>query len=190
MAGPALVIERVSGATLGESTATTTTTPIAGASLRELAAFVGFTPDPDFSTGPDTPPLGDIDAALVHDALAANALGAWYLLGQRAIDEAVSGREGHAASVGRLWPEHFDYGIDLDPGTGARCNLGAAAGDSAHETPYLYVGPWTEARPGDAAFWNAPFGAVIGVDEIAAATDPAAAAAAFFGRGLEYLADG
>ena len=28
------------------------------------------------------------------------------------------------ATVGRLWPEHFDYGIDLDAAPGVRCNLG------------------------------------------------------------------
>ena len=77
------------------------------------------------------------------DGLATSILGEWFLLGERAIDEVVASLPGPAATVGRLWPEHFDYGIDLAaaPLTSA-CNLGAAAGDAFHAEPYLYVGPW------------------------------------------------
>ncbi len=68
------------------------------------------------------------------------------LLGQRAIDEAVVSVPDAQASVGRLWPEHFDFGIDLAARHGVRCNLGAAAGDGFSVEPYLYVGPWGAAR--------------------------------------------
>lgn len=33
-----------------------------------------------------------------------------------------------------------------------------APGDSYHPEPYLYVAPWEAERPGDVAYWNAPFG--------------------------------
>ena len=50
-----------------------------------------------------------------------------------------------------LWPEHFDVGITL-----GEVNYGLSPGDSGHDLPYAYVGPWTP-RAGD--FWNEPFGA-------------------------------
>jgi hypothetical protein len=55
-----------------------------------------------------------------------------------------------------LWPEHFDVAA-----TDAEVNYGVSAGDSYHETPYAYVGPWT---PRTGAFWNAPFGALLPLD--------------------------
>ena len=77
------------------------------------------------------------------------------------------------ATVGRLWPEHFDYGIDLAAAPGVRCNLGAAGGDGFHAEPYLYVGPLRDPeRPGATDYWNAPFGAVLGFGDIDAADDP------------------
>lgn len=55
-----------------------------------------------------------------------------------------------------LWPEHFDVAV-----ADAEVNYGVSAGDSYHDTPYAYVGPWT---PRTGAFWNAPFGAVLPLD--------------------------
>jgi hypothetical protein len=55
-----------------------------------------------------------------------------------------------------LWPEHFDVAV-----TEGEVNYGVSAGDSYHDTPYAYVGPWT-ARTGP--FWNAPFGASLALD--------------------------
>jgi hypothetical protein len=55
-----------------------------------------------------------------------------------------------------LWPEHFDVAVTED-----EVNYGVSAGDSYHDTPYAYVGPWT-ARTGP--FWNAPFGASLALD--------------------------
>jgi hypothetical protein len=43
---------------------------------------------------------------------------------------------------------------------GLKVNLGGSPGDGFCAEPYLYVGPWTSDRPGDPAFWNAPFGAI------------------------------
>lgn len=69
------------------------------------------------------------------------------------------------------------------PRPGVRCNLGAAAGDGFSDEPYLYVGPWDALRPGSADYWNAPFGAVLGYDDLDAAADP-------LGRAIEFLLAG
>jgi hypothetical protein len=190
LSGDVLFVERASGASLSELTATTATIRIPGTSLSELCDAVGFEPDPDFSAGPDTPALGDPSTPLALLAASGAALGDWYLLGQRAIDQAVAGVDGSEATLGRLWPEHFDYGIDLLARAGVRTNLGAAAGDGFHEEPYLYVGPWDAGRPGPAGFWNAPFGAVLGYQEVRSAAVPLERAASFFLDGLGHLASG
>ena len=52
--------------------------------------------------------------------------------------------------MSRLWPEHFDFGIDLAAKLGVRENLRAAAGDGGLNEPYLFVGPWGPKRPGPA----------------------------------------
>lgn len=192
VSGDLLVVERAIGPALSDLKASTTTMPISGSTLAELCEMVGFEPSAEFSAGPDTPPLGDLDAAIQLDRAAADALGDWYLLGQRAIDIAVASIEEPDATLGRLWPEHFDYGIDLTVGRGARTNLGAAAGDSFHDQPYLYVGPWDfgsgqDARPGPADYWNAPFGAVLSHGEIASSADPVDRAATFLLAGIGHL---
>ena len=196
VSGDLLVVECAIGPALSELKASTTTVPISGSTLGELCAAVGFEPSADFSAGPDTPPLGDLDAPISLDPAAADALGEWYLLGRRAIDIAVASIEEADATLGRLWPEHFDYGIDLGidltVGPGGRVNLGAAAGDSFHDEPYLYVGPWDfgswehgPAGPGD--YWNAPFGAVLAHAEIASSSDPVDRAATFLLEGIGHL---
>ena len=69
------------------------------------------------------------------------------------------GRAG--AGDGAVWPEHFDAATALDLGAGAGVNLGFSGGDAFCEEPYAYVGPWGPERPGDPAYWNAPFGAFV-----------------------------
>jgi hypothetical protein len=61
-----------------------------------------------------------------------------------------------------LWPEHFDVAI-----TRGEVNYGVSPGDGHHEHPYAYVGPH-ETRRG--AFWNAPFGALRPMSDVADAT--------------------
>jgi hypothetical protein len=203
LAADSLIIERVTGADVYTAEATTVVVPTLGATINDLCAAAGFSPSPDFWVGSDTPDLGDPEEALVYDPAALAALGDWYLLGQRAIDIATAelARQGDpAASVGRLWPEHFDYGIDLDPTAGSvpdapRCNLGAAAGDGYHEMPYLYVGPWeveweVGSGPGEPEYWNATFGAIVDIVDIARSDDPLGAAVTFFTRGMDYLRSG
>jgi hypothetical protein len=183
LVGGSLFVERVIGDDMSELTASTEVVTVAGSSIAELCRAIGFEPDPGFWVGGDTPPLGDPTGMLVLDSLSAQLLGEWYLIGQRAIDEVVASVPGAEASVGRLWPEHFDHGIDLAARPGVRCNLGAAAGDGFSDEPYLYVGPWDAARPGSADYWNAPFGAVLGYAQLDAAADP-------LGRAIEFLLAG
>jgi hypothetical protein len=183
-----MFVEQISGHHISRLEARTSVVSVAGSSLNDLCQHVGFSPDPQFWVGDDTPLFRDPDEPIRLDGLATAVLGEWYLLGQRAIDEVVASLSDPAASVGRLWPEHFDYGIDLAATTGVRCNLGAAAGDAFHAEPYLYVGPWgfdeTSAR---SSYWNAPFGAFLPFGDIDASDDPIRTAIEFFMTGIAAL---
>ena len=190
LVGGSIHIERVSGADQGHSEATTTVESIAGNSLDQLAAAIGFEPNNEFSVGGDTPPLRDTTAPIALDSSAAEILGDWFLLGQRTIDEAVASLPQPEATVGRIWPEHFDYGIDIAALPGVRCNLGASAGDDFHAEPYLYLGPWDDLRPGSSEYWNAPFGAVLTFGELDVVADPVHVAIEFFMRGISALRAG
>lgn len=190
LVGGSMFVERVEGPDVGDLTAATEVHTVAGSSIAALCAAIGFEPDPEFRVGGDTPPLGDMHAPIMLDSLSVQSLGEWYLLGQRAIDETVASVPDAQASVGRLWPEHFDFGIDLAARPGVRTNLGAAAGDAFDEEPYLYLGPWDSARPGTADYWNAPFGAVLTFAELDAADDPLGRAVEFFLQGVANLRAG
>jgi hypothetical protein len=190
LVGGSLFVERVSGPDIHTAAATTEVITVAGNTISGLCSAIGFEPDPDFWVGVDTPPLGDPDEMLTLDSTAVQVLGEWYLLGQRAIDDAVASIPAAAASVGRLWPEHFDYGIDLDAAPGVRTNLGAAAGDTYCDEPYLYVGPWDAGRPGPSDFWNTPFGAMLRRSDLDVADDPIHRAVEFFLQGIVALRSG
>ena len=184
VSGSHLVVE--SGGSDGTRSASHT---IDGSSLRQLAEHAGIDIEADLSVGHDTPALGDIDAPLAVDEGAARLLAGWYAKAVAGLDLVLAGApSGHAASLAQLWPEHFDVALDLAATPDRRVNLGASAGDGFHGDPYLYVGPWTDDRPGDGGFWNAPFGAVLGYDEVMAQPDPAAAAATFWLAGVALLA--
>jgi hypothetical protein len=189
---------RISGTMLvRESVATTGTwtraVAIDGSTLAELATFADVDLDAEFSAGHDTPPVGDIHERLELDALSAQHIADWYALTTQALDRVVQAAPAFSApSMVQLWPEHFDAALDMafdpDAPTEHRVNMGGSPGDEFHAAPYLYVGPWTPDRPGDAAFWNAPFGAVLGYHDVAASKDPVDAAVAFLRTGLERLA--
>lgn len=185
--GGSMFVEHVIGDDVRTLTATTEVVTVAGSSITEMCAAIGFAPDPEFWVGDDTPALGDPDELVILDSLTSQVLGEWFLLGQRAIDEAVASVPGAEASVGRVWPEHFDYGIDLAAAPGVRTNLGASGGDGFHPEPYLYVGPWGAQRPGSADYWNAPFGAVLGYGELDGVDDPIGRAIEFFLHGIAHL---
>lgn len=133
---------------------------LATASLRDLAQLVGVDLEAPFEVGHDTPDLGDVDEPLAADA---TAIGDWFGRGAAALDRIA--RAG--STTAQLWPEHFDLAL-----SSGRSNLGASAGDDLCPTPYVYVGPWDADRPGDASFWNVPFGALrtgdLSVEEMAA----------------------
>jgi hypothetical protein len=154
-----------------------------GVSLRTLAEFVGVDLDREFDAGDDTPPLGDLGALLSMDGDAVAAIADWFHLGWRILDRVVA--ESSAPSTIQLWPEHFDAGcsVAVGPGESDRCNLGASPGDSFSDEPYLYVGPWSENRPGRECFWNAPFGALLRRSELTSIDD----GVAFFRERLDLL---
>ncbi len=88
------------------------------------------------------------DAALIAD---------WFARGEAALSAFAPGE----APV--LWPEHFDLGIAVDD-----VNYGVSPGDGFLGEPYAYVGPWDFREwSTPAAFWNAPFGAVLLAGEVA-----------------------
>ncbi|QXC62542.1 hypothetical protein KSP35_07015 [Aquihabitans sp. G128] len=176
-----------------EGTEPTRTQPLAGATLRSLAEAAGADLDRELDVGGDTPPLGDVDAELVLDPGAIGRLAAWHALAWQVFDRVVAALPPDAEPARtQLWPEHLDsatnvvVGVD-EAGQPRRVGLGASSGDGFHEAPYLYVGPWGPERPGDPAFWNAPFGAVCGYDDLRTAASPLDAATAFLTEGLDRL---
>jgi hypothetical protein len=181
---------RVSGTFLvrdrrSDKGSSSTALAIPGTSLTDLARFADVDLSEPFAVGRDTPAIDDADEPLAITAPAAATVAEWYAFGARALDRLVGrlGSAGDAAMI-ELWPEHFDVATDVAVGD-TRANVGASPGDGYIAAPYLYIGPHSHARPGDPSFWNAPFGAVVAIDEI----DDDAGADAFFARGLALLAD-
>jgi hypothetical protein len=119
----------------------------------------------------------DPDTVLDLDADAADAIYRSLYAGGFAINAVLP--EGHPV----LWPEHLDVAASA-----GEVNYGVSAGDDFHELPYAYVGPWdfaTSLRTGP--LWNAPFGAVHGLDLSADVDTLAADVIAFFRRVEEKL---
>jgi len=137
-----------------------------------------------FAPGADAPPAGDPDAPLDLDTASADIVLRWYRTGSRVLD-AVLPHLGRP-SAAQLWPEHFDLGLQATTTAGG-VNLGASPGDGGVPEPYLYVSPWTEVRPGDPDYWNAPYGAVVTRSTLRASVDPDTAGVAFLMRGLALL---
>jgi hypothetical protein len=186
--GDPLEVVRLAGMTLvHEVGGDVSAVPLSGASLADLAQAVGADLATEFSAGEDTPALGDLDAPLSIDEPGVAAHAVFLHLGWRALDAIIASAVEPATL--QLWPEHFDAGTSISLGTepNDRANLGASSGDAFHPAPYLYVGPWDDARPGDAGYWNAPFGAIVGYDALAATTDPMHTAIEFFRRGIGFL---
>jgi hypothetical protein len=71
---------------------------------------------------------------------------------------------------------------------GQRANYGASPGDSDHDEPYVYVGPWTAEASGQ--LWNATSfrGAEIAYAELVRADDPVSLAIEFMQSRYEALA--
>jgi hypothetical protein len=162
---------------------------IDGSSLADLAQFAGVDLTVELNVGHDTPDLGDTSELLSLDAAAAEVLAAWNATVVAALDRvlALVPTDAAASSV-QLWPEHFDVALALAAAPGQRLNLGGSPGDGFRPDPYVYVGPWTADRPGDELFWNAPFGGVLGYDELSAGGDPVTHVARFFESGIRQFA--
>jgi hypothetical protein len=184
--GPGPEVVRVAGLCLiREVGSESRSTRLDGATLAELAAFAGADLHDAFSAGPDMPPPGPTDEPLRLDPAELDVLYRWFDLGWRVLDAVTADTTAAGGQLTvQLWPEHFDVGTALDLGSGAGVNLGFSPGDAFSEEPYVYVGPWGPERPGDRAFWNAPFGAFAPRSR---ASD-AAVCGAFVSRGLELLA--
>ena len=182
LSGGLLVVERTG------ATATTRSMPVDGSTLAAMAQLVGAELSKDFDVGGDTPALGDIDAPLSVDAASLIQIGTWFAYGSQVLDRVVASQPADAApSRARIWPEHFDLGIDLAVPSGGRVNLGASPGDDFHAAPYLYVSPWNGVPANGDGYWNAPFGAVLGYDEIALAPSAFGVGVEFMTRGLALL---
>jgi hypothetical protein len=182
---------RTSGARLvreltGE-VASTTSIDLFSSTLAEAAAFADVDLSAPFDVGPDTVDQGDPNEPLGIDDSAARALGRWLSFAWPVLDAVVASLPPEVnPNVIQLWPEHFDAGCDVTIAE-RRATLGASTGDHYFPTPYLYVLPWHAERPGDPAYWNASFGAVLTYEDVQVAEDPWSAAFAFMSRGVEAL---
>jgi hypothetical protein len=76
-----------------------------------------------------------------------------------------------------LWPEHFDVAIRVQD-----ANFGVSPGDGFIDEPYAYVG--VSGPPAGDAFWNAPFGAAVPLNELPDVT----AVTGFFAEGRGRVA--
>jgi hypothetical protein len=185
-AGPEIL--RVAGDAIVRETGTDAAyLSLTGSSIRTVASFAGADLDVGFSSGPDTPALGDVNVPLEVDVAAAAVLAEWYSLGWQVLDQVLTGLPADTEpALIQLWPEHFDVGTNVGTSSGSRVNLGASPGDSFSDEPYLYVGPWGADRPGDPTFWNAPFGAVLRWGEVVDAPNRVDTAVAFLRTGLRH----
>lgn len=161
--------------------------------LAAAAELAGVDLGLPFAVGDDTPEVGDPEAPLGIDDAAARVLGGWFGFGVEAVDALVATEPAVTASEApTLWPGHFDVGCavtvagDGGQDRGWRLNLGASGGDAFEPLPYLYVGPHAADRPGGAAYWNAPFGAVLRHADLAGGTpaERLARAVAFLREGI------
>jgi hypothetical protein len=141
--------------------------------IADAARFVGITPGAPSDVYQPNTPL-EPDAPLTVDLDAAEVVAMWYELTDMALRAFAASIGEDAPTEAQLWPEHFDLAMTAD-----RINYGGSLGDSYIDVPYLYVGPFDGPPEKPDPFWNQPFGAAIGFDEIASIQD----AFDFFGRG-------
>jgi hypothetical protein len=140
------------------------------------AAFLGVSPGlPRAAYEPATPLRPD--EPLEIDPGGAGLLHGWY-----GVADAALRAFGTEVGAGRvrpvLWPEHFDLAITVDA-----VNYGASPGDQHVDQPYVYVGPHA-GPPTRNDFWNAGFGAVRTIADVASSDD----ALAFFRQGRSRVA--
>jgi hypothetical protein len=119
--------------------------------LRSAGEVVGIEPGGPTELFPRATPL-DLDAPLVIDPSAYDALVGWYTRADEALRRFGEEIEVDAPSGVTLWPEHFDVAMRAGD-----VNYGASPGDDRISEPYGYVGP--DAVPPVGGYWNQPFGA-------------------------------
>src|SRR4051794_18357515 len=151
--------------------------------VRAAATFLSVPVSEDPGVGGDLPPF-EPDKALDIDPKSSIALGAWFSFGDEVL-ASIAG-PGDTAAETQLWPEHFDLATAVTLAQGASVNVGVSPGDRAHDSPYLYVGPHDLAGL-NGGYWNAPFGALLGYEDLAASTSPREAALAFVTEGLDRV---
>lgn len=182
------VVRLQQGTLVRETSAGAAYINVEGSSLSELATFADADLSAEFSVGRDTPPMGATHEPFQIDGAASDVIAGWYDLGWMVLDMTISQLPASSEpAVIQLWPEHFDAGTNVALPDGRRVNLGASPGDSYCGEPYLYVGPWTDDRPGGEDYWNAPFGAVIRRSELLRNAEPMAHGVTFMTTGLTLL---
>ncbi len=186
--GPEPEVLRLAGGSLVREVGTDArSVALEGSTMTALAEFAGTSLTTEFSAGSDTPPVGPAEVPLRVPAAELNALYEWFDLGWRVLDEVTCMHPAPTSrSTVQLWPEHFDVATAVELGPGRGVNLGFSPGDSFSPDAYVYVGPWGSDRPGDPAFWNAPFGAVMSRTQ----GRDADACRDFLRRGLDVLTQG
>jgi hypothetical protein len=136
--------------------------------LRAAGELVGVTPGMLADVyRPATPLVPDAPLDVEPDAAA--ILAGWLALGDEALERFTSElrRDTREQPSDRtLWPEHFDLAV-----SSSEVNFGVSPGDDAITEPYAYVGPWAKPLPGDAEFWNEPFGAAVSRRDIGTVDD-------------------
>ena len=186
--GPEPEVLRIAGSTLVREVGTeSSSVDLPGSTLADLARFAGVDLRSEYSAGANTPPVGSLDDPLCLDHGVLVELFAWFDLGWRVLDTCTTRLgERWSSSTIQLWPEHFDVGTAVSREGGPNVNLGFSSGDAFSPDPYVYVGPWGPERPGDAEFWNAPFGAYVTREQ----APDALSALDFFGTALDLLSKG
>lgn len=157
--------------------------------LRAAADFVGISPGTD-AREDDSPPLGDLDRALVVSSSAGAFLGSLYRLAWTVLEDLRGRDDAVEPEEIQLWPGHFDAATAIgDESAGRRATFGFSPGDADHPEPYLYVGPWGPIDDAD-PYWNAPGfgGARLPYTEFRGPDGPAGARR-FFAAGLDRLVD-
>lgn len=154
------------------------------ATVGDAAEAVAGSPTPDMQWVRDldlhdVPPTADPSDDVSVDADAARFLGDWFGFAYAVLERLRGDDASTDASRPQLWPEHFDPAIEvLAPPR--RASYGFSPGDAGSDQPYVYVSIWAadelDVTP-RGGVWNAEGfpGAILTLDELAAADDQVAA---------------
>lgn len=166
--------------------ATTTREPIT--TLRRAGEMVGTAPS-GHTAKPDIPQLGEVDAPLDVDPVAAAYLARWFEFASAAMAAVRNDEASTDATETVLWSHHFDPSIEVLSDQ-HKASYGGSPGDRSVAEPYLYVAPWVPDEVADDPYWNADgyTGSILRVSEIATADDSLRVGVEFLRRGRDLLA--